>query len=186
MAALLALVACETGPWPPPMSPLETAKRYGYAERPLGGDKYKVTYVGLTRLVSRFPGEREADVAAARNEANDFMLWRAAQLAQEHGYAGFHVDQTRSNVDTYVEDYPYDPFWGPPYPGSRRFGYPYFPGYTWPYYPGSGATLARIQPSVSADVTLRKAPDAGDYLAESVIERLRQTYPGAEGIVRPQ
>lgn len=184
-AAVLLLAACETVPAPPLLSPLQTAKRYGYAERDLGDGKYEVTYVGPTRRVSRFSPEREADIAAARGQASDFMLWRAAQLAQMHGAPAFRVGQIRSDVDTYVQNYTDDPFWGspfgpwygPPYAPGHRFGYPF---YQWPYA-GPISTYAHLLPRVSADVTLHRTPEPGDYLAEEVIERLRKSYPEAEG-----
>lgn len=188
LLAALAVAACQTTPPPPLLSPIEQTRSYGYAERQLGPGQWEVTYVGPVRRTSRFPGPREADEAAARTQVYDLMLWRAAQIAQREGYAGFRVGQSRSNVDTHVEDYGYDPFWGPgwgpwgwDYPGwgfhRRRF-------YPPPYHHRS--TWVYQQARVSADIQLLNDTAPGDYLAQEVIAQARRTYPAAEGVTPVQ
>jgi hypothetical protein len=176
-AGLLLLAACTTVPAPPLLSPLATTGGYGYAERPIGASQYEVTYLGPTQRTSRYPPAQAADAAAARKRAEDMLLWRSAQLAEQQGDSGFRVAQTRSNTQTYVEQYPDDPFWGPPFGpwyGPRHFGY-------WPS-PAYVTTWVYLQPQVTANVTLLKKPGPGDYVAADVIEQLRRTYPGADGV----
>jgi hypothetical protein len=183
LAALaLVLAACETTPRPPLMSPLTETGRagYGYAERPIGATTLEVTYVAPYRRSSRFPGERDADAVAARAQAFDLMLWRSAQLAEAQGYPAFRVKQSRSNVDTQVEEYPYpDPWFGPPFFGPRYYRRPYY--YPYPYYPYGGTTSSYVQARVSADIELLAAAQPGDYVAADVIAQARRTYPTAEG-----
>jgi hypothetical protein len=180
---LLLLAACQTTPPPPLLSPITAtgAYGYGYAERRVGPEDWEVTYVGPVRRAPLYGGSREADQAAARTQAFDFMLWRAAQIALSEGFTAFRVGQTRSNVDTRVEDYGYDPFYGPgwgpwgPGWGVNRFYYPYFPP-----YPYARSASAYLQARISGDVHLLHAAAPGDYVAEDVIAQARRTYPGAE------
>ena len=183
-ALAVVLAACETTPRPPLMSPLTETGRagYGYAERPIDSTTLEVTYVAPYRRSSRFPVERDADAAAARAQAYDLMLWRAAQLAEAKGYPAFRVKQSRSNVDTQIEEYPYpDPWFGPPFFAPRFYRRPYH-YYPYPYYPYAGAsTSAYVQARVSADVELVPSAQPGDYVAADVIAQARRTYPTAEG-----
>jgi hypothetical protein len=140
-----------------------------------------VTFIAPNQRSTRFQPERDADAVAARTRATDMALWRAAQLAQERGFTGFRVTQTRADLEIYRDDYYDDPFYGPAWgPGwgpwrSHRFGYPYYP----PYYGPSPYTW--IQPRVSIDVQLRNELAPGDYNAADVQAELRQRYPQAEG-----
>ena len=175
------IAACETTPRPPLMSPLTDTGRagYGYAERPTSSTTLEVTYVAPYRRSSRFPVERDADAVAARAQAFDLMLWRSAQLAEAQGYPAFRVKQSRSNVDTQVEEYPYyDPFF-PPFFGPRYYRRAYY--YPYPYYPYAGTTSSYVQARVSADIELLPSAQPGDYVAAEVIAQARRTYPTAEG-----
>jgi hypothetical protein len=184
LLALILLVSCETTPPPPLLSPLAEVGRYGYAERQTGPASWEVTYVGPVRRSSPFSTGREADAALARAQAFDFMLWRAAQIAENEGFPAFRVRQSRSNLETHIEDYP-DPFWGPPFgpffgpPYYRRRGFGHFPY----HYPYGGAPLAYLQARVSADIDLLRAAAPGDYVPADVIRQARQTYPAGEGPV---
>jgi hypothetical protein len=177
------LAACETGPSLPLLSPIEQARTYGYSETAKGPEKVEVTFVAPTQRSTRFQPERDADANAARTRATDMALWRAAQIAQQRGFAGFRVTQTRADTDVYHDDYWDDPFYGPgwgpwgPWRG-RRFGWPY------PYYP-SASPYTWVQPRVSLDVELRNELAPGDYKAADVISELRRRYPQAEmGVVQ--
>jgi hypothetical protein len=181
-AALVCLLAaCATGPQAPLLSPLNVAKRYGYTEATFGPAKVQVTYVGPSRQSSVYASERDPDANAARTQAYDLAVWRAAQIALERGFTGFHVDSSRADIETTYDDPFYDPLYGPPYgpyfgpPFRRRFwGYPgFYPSYN-PY--------AYIQARVTIDVTLLQALGPGDYVAQDAIAQLRRTYPAAEGL----
>lgn len=182
LLALLFLAACETTPAPPLMSPLVATGSfgYGYAERRTGPQEWEVTYVGPTRRTTAYGGSREADEIAARTQAFDLMLWHAAEIALREGFPAFRVGQTRSHIDTRVEDYGYDPlygpFWGPWDWVPRRRFYPYYP-----YYPYARSAVAYLQARISADIRLLREAAPGDYVAEDVIAQARRTYPGAEG-----
>jgi hypothetical protein len=86
------------------------------------------------------------------------------------------VSQTRTNTDTYVQDYDpyYGPYWGPGWGWRQRWAY----AYPFPYAPTPYAT---IQPRVTIDVQLRNDLAPGDYNAADVISELRARYPQAEG-----
>jgi hypothetical protein len=180
LAAILLLAGCATGPAPPLLSPLAQVGKYGYAETKVASGRYEVSYLGPPRRTSRFAEGRRGDELAARTQAYDFAVWRAAQIALQENYAGFRVGQTHSNIDTYVEDYAdpfFDPFWGPYWYRRDAFAYP--------FYPYTRTTYAYLQARVTIDVTLLHNPGPGDYLARDAITQLRRTYPGAEGLPKP-
>jgi hypothetical protein len=182
-AMVLTLAACETTPPAPLMSPIEQVRTFGYTERQTGPQDWEVTYVAPARQSSRYEGPREADKEAARTQAFDLMLWRAAQITLAQGYRGFRVGQTRTNIETLIEEDAYDPFWGPGY-GPWGWGYPGLRPYRRrPYFPPaySRAYWVYVQARVSGDIHLLQATSPGDYVAEDVIAQARQTYPGAEG-----
>lgn len=178
LAITVALVACESVPSPPLMSPIQFAKYYGYSDIPLDDDRYQVTYVAPTQRSLSSPASQQAANAAARAQAFDFALWRAAQIAVERGLSGFRVSNVRSNVNTVLnEDYGASPWYGPGFYPYRR--YPWGPYWGPPYWGPS--PYAYQQAEVTMDVQLLRSPGPGDYKAEEVIARLRRTYPGAEG-----
>jgi hypothetical protein len=178
LAALigLALVAgCVSAPPPPLLTPLAVAGSFGYAEAPLGGDRASVTYIAPPRLTSPYGTARETDAQATRTLAFDMAVWRAAQLAQAQGFAGFRISDRRSDVDTYPDplSQPFDPW---PCWECRRFGFPY---YADPY---RGSPFVYLQTRVTITMQLLHDPGAGDYKADDAIAQLRRTYPGAEGV----
>jgi hypothetical protein len=174
LAGLLA--SCASGPQAPLLSPIEEAHSYGYRDAQTGPDSYEVTYLGPSQETLRLSPEADAD--AARTRAADLALWHAAQIAEQRGFLGFRVSQTRSNVDIYVRDYDpyYGPYWGPGWGWPHRWGYPW--GYPYPYGPTPYAT---IQPQVTVDIRLLNDLAPGDYNAADVISELRARYPQAEG-----
>ena len=172
------LAACETTPPLPLMSPLQTAKYYGYGEVPLGQDRYEVSFVGPTRRGLRGDASRQQVALEERTQAYDFALWRAAQLALAQGFAGFAVSNVRTHLDSHTEDY--DPFWGPDYnPGLYPYRYPWGPYWGGPYWGPSPYEDLRTDAVI--DVHLLHAPQEGDSDAQQVVDQLRRTYPGAEG-----
>ncbi len=170
------LAGCQSSPPLPPLSPIAVAETYGYADMALTDDRYVVTYTGPIRLTYNYPVTRERDVEAARAVILDFAVWRAAQIAAGQGFQGFHVDDRRSDIETYLQ--PGDlgsPFNDPLYPGLwhyRPFGYPYFPDFI---------PSAYLKGRAIIDVTLLKVPGRGDYDAADAIAGFRLAYPGADG-----
>ena len=169
------LASCVTAPPPPLLTPLAVAGSFGYAEQPLGGDRVSVSYIAPPRLTSLYGTAREADAQATRTLAFDMAVWRAAQLAQAQGFAGFRVIDRRSDVDTYPDplSQPFDPW---PCWECRRFGFPY---YADPY---RGSPFVYLQTRVAITTQMLHDPGGGDYRADDAIAQLRRTYPGAEGV----
>jgi hypothetical protein len=171
------LAACDTTPSPPAMSPLTVARYYGYTDVPLGDARYQVSYVGPYRRSLRSPGPVQETSAAQRTMVYDFALWRAAQLAEAQGLPGIRISNVRSNVNTYSDSY-YDTVYGPGfYPYG---GYPFGPRWGGPYWGPSPYVYQQAE--VMLDAQLLRSPVGGDYIASDVIDQLRQTYPGAEGL----
>jgi hypothetical protein len=174
--AAAALASCNTTPAPPPMSPIQEAKYYGYSDMPIGDERYQVSYVGPYRRSLRSPGPVQEASAAQRTMVYDFALWRAAQLAESQGLPGVRISNVRSNVNTYTDNY-YDSFYGPGfYPYG---GYPFGPRWGGPYWGPSPYVYQQAE--VTVDAQLLRSPGGGDYIAADVIDQLRRTYPGAEG-----
>jgi hypothetical protein len=173
-ALLLALAACATGPAYPLLTPLTTAKEFGYAETPRGGDRYSITYITPTDFTQ--PGvPRDIDADAARALGYDMALWRAAQLASGAGFAGFHVSDRQADVTFFPDqldlEFP-QPLWAP---GSWRVGLP--------MWQEGGQWLPPrllVSAKVTIEVRLLHAPGAEDVVAADTIARLAKTYPGAD------
>jgi hypothetical protein len=177
MAAALALTAC-AGPAPPLMSPLQVARNYGYSEVPIGDGRYRVSYLAPYYRTLRSPRSEDAASNAARTQALDFALWRAAQIATAQGYSGFSASNVRTDVKTVADD-SYDPIYGPWYgpgfgPGPNWWG----PSWASPYWGPSPYVFERVEATV--EVELKRDPGPGDYDARDVVAQLRQHYPGAE------
>src|SRR5579885_3354576 len=99
-ALVAALTACQTGPPPPLLSPLEQARRFGYTERDVGPDRVEVGYLEPRRRVAGFaPWPRDSDVQPAREQAFDLATWRVAELALARGKAGFRIVDRKVEVD---------------------------------------------------------------------------------------
>lgn len=182
-AALVFLVAaCSEGPRPPLLSPIEASHEYGYADKSAGDDRLVVTYTGPLRQTSTIPERRDADAQAARNQAVDFAIWHAAQIAQAQGYEGFRVTDKRTDVDAYSDPgYDSGPFCSPFGTNVDAFGVYHGGalGYGSPgCYPPS--LYARLRARASIEVTLLHAPEAGDYRTADTMAQLQSTYPGAD------
>jgi hypothetical protein len=176
LAVAILAGGCTITPPAPLLSPIEVAKSYGYSEVALGDNIFQVTYVAPAQRTGRSGEMRAATVAAERKLAYDLAVWRAAQLALAHGYAGFRVGNTNANINAYEEEPAYFP---PPWWGPGDFRRP-FAGPTWgPYWEPSPFVL--LQLDLTIDVYMQPSPGAGDYLARETIEQMRRTYPNAEG-----
>jgi hypothetical protein len=118
-AAVLALVlfglaACETGPTYRPRGPGEVV---GYRDRQIAPNRYRVSFAGGS--------------ATTREDVEDYLLRRAAEVTLGAGYAYFTFDDRGTDARTYYRtafitpgfgpfDYPY--YWRPYYWSSWEFG----------------------------------------------------------------
>lgn len=184
-AVLIVLVAaCAQGPRPPLLSPIEASHEYGYAEKSAGGDRFVVTYTGPLKLTSTIPERRDGDAQAARNQALDFAIWRAAQIAQAQGYEGFRVTDKRTDVDTYSDSsYDTGPFCSPFGTNIDAFGV--YRGGALGYGYGSPSCYppslyARLRARATIEVTMLHGAEAGDYRTADMLAQLQSTYPGAD------
>lgn len=181
--ALLLLAGC-AGPDLPLLSPIEQAKFYGYAEKPLGDGRYSVSYVGPSHLTLSYTGDRSQASDAARRQAYDFALWRAAQIARAGGYGGLRVTSRQADVDTVAQPAYYDSnFYAPFGPGTDLFrnhhGPPFGTAYDAGYF-APPSPYARVQARASIDVELLREPGAGDLRVDEVLGKMQQAYPGAD------
>lgn len=135
--------------------------RYGFAEQPLAADRYRITASG--------------NEATSRETIENYLLFRAGELALERGYPGFQVvERAVEPVTRYVTTYGYGSGLG------RPLGYAFVPGPL--YNPGylGGPREAYSRPFVryraSAEILLlerlpeRPRPDV--YCARDVITQL--------------
>lgn len=98
LAASLGLAACETAT---PYQPLQTSNAVygGFTDQKLDDSHYRVTFQG--------------NAATAREQVEDYLLYRAAELTVAQGYDWFEmVDRrTRDRSESFVFDQ--GPFWHP-------------------------------------------------------------------------
>jgi hypothetical protein len=178
IVAALLLPACASGPRLPLLSPIEQAKDYGYAEKPLGDSAYTVSYVGQPRIALSYHPERDQATEAARTQAYDFALWRAALLAEAGGYDGLRVTSRQADVDTVAQpSYSDASFYGPFGPDDDMFHVRHGPDFAY-YSPPS--PYARIQARARIDVQLIRQPGPGDLTVRDVLGQLQRTYPNAD------
>jgi len=183
LAATALLSACATEPPPPLMSSYSETGRYGYVDRQSGRDRYEISYIGAPmRTASTRPG-RADDTKAAKAEAYDLALWRAAQIAIDNGYEGFAIDDQDHEVEVTVNQgsYPYRrPYYGSYYgPYGHRSGF-FYGGY--PYFGYGGYSLYRyttLRATVTLSVAMRKQAGADDFDAAATAARQAAKYPAA-------
>jgi hypothetical protein len=144
---LISLAACATpAPPKPAMVALGTSGDFGYSSKDLGTDRVEVTYRGGAVKVSVSNPREDARTQMELDKAHDLALWRAAQIAEERGKAGFKVENEKRDSDVEVQNHSYyrpspfyDPFWDPYddpfYPGyhGRPFVYGYGGGFPYSY-----------------------------------------------------
>ena len=175
MAAMLAvtlLAACQTGPVYKPRGPGETV---GYTDLQLSPNRYRVTF--------------SASSATRREDVENYLLRRAAEVTLAAGYTHFAFDQRDTEARTYYRSDFIDPYLAGPFYGARAwywsswpyYGYPYgaFGPYGFgPYGYGAGYNYVRPVTSYSAFaeiVMLTTAQTAGnpDALdAQFLLQRL--------------
>lgn len=171
--ALLA-AAC-SGTAPPPYAPFQG--RYGFSERQVDGQRWEVRYVGLGRYGFGPPVSGAARKALV-DEAVDFALRRAAEIAKANNYLGFAV----AHMDTDAESWSRGDDWGPG--AGVGFGYGRR-GSAWGYGGSFGSReQSGTHASATLSITLANQGTERYYVADSVLAQLRQRYPGAEGGTR--
>ncbi|WP_162917376.1 CC0125/CC1285 family lipoprotein [Dongia deserti] len=181
------VAACTTPPPPKPaMVPLGQIGEFGYSARDLGPDRIEVTYTGPDIRVSSSKGSDDPRVKADQAKIHDLALWRAAQIADERGYAAMRIENETRDTDVevtrqYVQRIaPYRPYWGP------HWGHPYYwrgPGWFYddPFYYDS-VRRAHAQSVITLKVQLLEKYDPNDETQLSVndtLARLRSERAGA-------
>jgi hypothetical protein len=178
LAALL-VGACTTGAVYKPRAPGETV---GYTDVQLTANRYRVTYAGNS--------------ATRREDVENFLLRRAAELTLAAGYTHFMFDdrdtvartyyrQAFSSIDPYF-GYPYylaPPFWYwpdgpypyyPPYPGYLRYGYGFG-------YGGYGDLRPVTSYSAYAEIVMLNTEQSADNPraidAQSLLQRIVPPEP---------
>ena len=172
---VLALAGCATGPAYPLLTPITTAKEFGYAETARGDNRFSITYITPTDFAEPAV-PRDTDAEAARALGYDMATWRAAQLALGGGFAGFHVSDRQADVTFFPDpldlEFP-QPYWGPSWWRLHQpiwqDGGPWFP------------PRLLVSAKVTIEVRLLHAPGADDVAAAATITRFEKAYPGADG-----
>lgn len=176
--------------------PLYTSRsvigRFGYAEQQQPeADRWRVVYLTPEQSTYSRPGtsDRTSEEAALKHQAHDLATWRAADLAQSHGFKGFHIVDSRTDI------------------GAEHFEHDYI-GHAWPQFGGNGGYFGTggmswgsalgqtqretydwgdagyiIQAQETLLVSLSNTLGDGDYDATAMIAQLRAAYPGQEGTI---
>ena len=113
------LASCATGP---EYKPRAEGESIGYTDLQLSPTRYRVTYTGNS--------------AIRRENVENYLLRRAAELTLAAGYTHFAFDQRDTEARTYYRENfsSFDPVFGYPYFGPRAFYWS-----NWPYYAPYGA-----------------------------------------------
>ena len=117
--AVALLASCVTGP---EYKPRAEGESVGYTDLQLSPTRYRVTYSGNSSI--------------RRENVENYLLRRAAELTLAAGYSHFAFDQRDTEARTYYRETfsSFDPAFGYPYFGPRAFYWS-----SWPYYPPYGA-----------------------------------------------
>lgn len=153
----LLLAAC-AAPQPSFYAPLDG--KDGYAEEELGKGLYRVTFQG--------------NAATSRERAEDYALYRAAELTLQLGAERFGVHDRLVERDTKVTREYYDPY---PYYGPYWYRRPY--GFGMPHSFQYERTTYRAQLTVEPFTGIAPRDMGKVYRAREVLQRL------APQIVRP-
>src|ERR1700761_1937584 len=107
------LTGCETGP--APYQPKVEGSSTGYSDERLGENRYRVTYLGNS--------------VTPRAVVEDYLLYRAAQVTLDSGYATFEFDDRDTKArTTYYSTFDDFPDWG----GFHHHGFGWY-WHSWPY-----------------------------------------------------
>jgi hypothetical protein len=187
--AMVAVSACSAPAPRPAMVPIGEVGRYGYSISPAGLNQFEVNYVTPVLRTSLRDSTREEEIEAEKLRAYDLALWRAAQIAQERGYATFIVEESSRDADVEIDDGYYGNRYG--YAWHNHFGNPYGrypygnPGYYpyFAYHPYAFGHYERPQASMQVHVWLairEAAPDeAGALDTAATAARLAAAYANA-------
>lgn len=170
----VALAGCAYAPPPPLYVSLQAGGSYGYTVDRLSDTRYKVSYSAPVEVTYGPAVDRRRIGKQRLSVAYDIAVWRASDLAVEHGFKWFKVTDRRNDLHTDVDhSYPY-------YSG------PYFgPGDDWPWYgPDFGPpaywsypqSRAWIDASVTLTVKFLAKPAKGAIDAPVTRDRLRKIY----------
>jgi hypothetical protein len=170
--AALALAACQSTPPQPLFQPLESGAAFGYVERQIDETHWEVAYAGPRYRSSYGETKRDAEADAARTEAYNLALWRAAQITLEQKLPSFALVSERRDLDHATEvdrrypGYPYYPF------GFRNPG---FWGY-WPYFYDDYTVRSFGEATVTLTIDLEPDPGAQSLDAKATADRLEAEY----------
>ncbi|MEX0809677.1 MAG: hypothetical protein WD044_13205 [Dongiaceae bacterium] len=186
--AFVALAGCTPAAPRPAMVSIDQTDQYGYATAPAGEDRFVVEYVTPELATSTRDTTREQEIEEEKARAYDLALWRAAQIAQERGYAAFIVEESSRDADVSVD---YDRYGGYGDPWFNQFSYGYHPypyrnmGYHpyFPYHPYAYNRYQRSEASMLLRVKLlvrEASPDEpGAFDTAATATRLAATYANA-------
>jgi len=162
LAFLLATLLLGAGSTPQPSFYAPLAGRDGYAEEELGKGLYRVKFQG--------------NAATSKERAEDYALYRAAELTLQLGAFRFAVHDRLTERYTKVTREHYDPY---PYYGPHWYRRPYYSGYATSTFQSERTTyMAQLTVEPFTGIAPR---DVGKvYEADEVIRRL------APQIVRPE
>jgi hypothetical protein len=190
---LISLAACATpAPPKPAMVALGTSGDFGYSSKDLGTDRVEVRYRGDAVKVSVSNPREDARTQMELDKAHDLALWRAAQIAEERGKAGFKIENEKRDSDVDVQNRSYyrpspfyDPFWDlyddPFYPGYRRrpFLYGYGSGFPYSYQQVRSAT-ARAEITLTVTLYPEYDPKAEGMLSTAeTLSKMKTARAGA-------
>ena len=172
VAAIALLAACAT---PTPYQPLGyPGAQGGYTSQPLDATHHRVSFYGNT--------------LTSRQQVETYLLFRAAELTLQQGYACFTVVNRATDRDVRVQVDPYGPgggYYGGGYYGGWspywRLGGPwgwhhYDPWRGGPFFPGGYDVRTLDRYEATADIALSRAPCAttpGTFNAAQIVQNLR-------------
>ena len=162
LLACVTLAACNSSHRFPDLVALDEAHLFGYSERALGGDRFEVSYRTREREASLDEDERDAEVSRDKEKARDFALWRAAILAEHHGFPAFSVLDSRYDVDVTIDA------------ACSSYGF----GCGGAYDPDMRDAWLRVHAVLK--VQMYREPGRGAYGADAIVRRFEARYPNAE------
>lgn len=166
---ILLLTACQTGPAYRPRGPGETV---GYTDRQIAPNRYRVTFSGSS--------------GARREQVEDFLMRRAAEVTVDAGYDYFSFDDRDTEARTYYRttfiDPAFDPAFGPGFgPYYGRFGFRPYYWSSWDW--GSADVIPVTRYTAYSEIVLLTAQQAKDnpdaIPARDVLARLAPHNPPA-------